>query len=294
LTKRRNLGADGPSISQITYGAMRLSPAAVPDGDPVRHLCRLHDAGIDTHHSSHEYDSHGVYLEALSAARATGRRFNHIVKLSEPSFDQHRFDGARLSALIDTELKTLGAESLTSVQWLYRTPDAQDLAGRLAGMRRDRDEIAAWAEAEVTAGRIQNLSVFPYAIAFAEAAIELGLSNTPATYLNLAELESIDLLEPSDGFIALRPLAGGRLTADNPQADELVDPRAAAAALAPMTVAERAATALRFPLLHPAVTTIVVSLNGVGHLEAVLSAAADVEPNIEAFKSEVARVTDVG
>lgn len=269
---------------------MRLSADSVADSDPVAHLCLLHDAGIDTHHSSHEYDSHQLYLDSLKAARATGRRFEHIVKLSEPSFDQNHFDGTRLTDLVDRELETLGVDSLASVQWLYRTPDAQDTEGRLAGLRRHAEEISAWAESQLSSGRIRNLSVFPYAMVFASSAAELGISNTPATYLNLAELESTVLLGRCDGFIALRPLSGGRLVADSPEPDDLVDPRAAAAHLAPLSPTERAAAALRFPLLHPAVTTTVVSINSPGHLDSVLEAAGDVEPDLDRFTAVMSAV----
>lgn len=287
--KRRTLGPSGPSLSQITYGTMRLTPEAVGEQSPADHLCRLHDLGVDTHHSSYEYDSHAVYLDALDQARRTGRAFQHIVKLSEPGFDSNRFDGSRLTSLIDNELSSLGAETIASVQWLFRTPDAQDSDGRIAGFNSQRDEIAAWSATQIKAGKIQNLSVFPYSLSFANAVIESGITGTLTTYLNLAELEATPLLDGCDGFIALRPLAGGRLTMDDPQADELVDPRRAAAYLAQIgDPAKRVATAARFALLHPSVTTTVVSVNSPSNVEAMVEAAGDIDADRAGFTNIVA------
>ncbi len=295
---RRNLGADGPSLSQITYGAMRLSPEAVSHTTPADHLCRLHDHGVDTHHSSHEYDSHPVYLDALRAARRTGRRFHHIVKLSEPSFDSDRFDGRRLTALLDNELSSLEADTIASVQWLFRTPNAQDSDGRIATFRDQRDEIDGWAKAQIAAGKLGNLSVFPYSMPFAEAVLDSGVSATLATYLNLAELEAEPLLDRCDGFIALRPLAGGRLTMPDPPADDLVDPRAAAAYLGEMAeLADdpaRVGAAIRFGLLHPAVTTTVISANSADHIDLLLGAGGEVSPDRAAFETILSDLERLG
>ncbi len=282
---RRRLAPAGPELSQVCYGSMRLTPETA-GGDPAAHLCRLHDLGIDTHHSSHEYDSHGLYLEALAAARGTGREFHHIVKLAEPGFDHHRFDGSRLTALLDDRLTELKADIIASVQWLFRTPDAQNSEARVAALTAQIEEIAAWSNSQVEAGKIGNLSFFPYSTEFASAVMKSGVSTTPAMYLNLAELESAPFVDESDGFIALRPLAGGRLTADPVTADDLVSPAVAAFANS-LLPEERIVTALRFPLLHPAVTTTVISVNSPDHVDRLLT-VADTAPDEEAFKATVA------
>ncbi len=256
-------------------------------GDPAGFLCLLHERGIDTHHSSFEYDSHSIYLDALHKAKATGRTFQHIVKLSDPSFDAETFDGSRLSALVDRELTTLGAETLASVQWLVRTTDPQDTATRIKILEDQRDEIILWAESQVAAGKIQNLSVFPYSMPFAEASVAGGITATMTTYLNLAELEAVSLLDESAGFIALRPLAGGRLSDPSVPDDAMVNASAARTYLEKSfdTKAERIAEALRFPLLHPATTSIVVSVNSVAHLDQAVDAAGAITPDLARFES---------
>lgn len=251
MVGRRRLGRNGPELSVIAYGAMRL-PATVEGRPAADHLCRLHDHGIDTHHSSHEYDAHPVYLDALAAARRTGRRFRHIVKLSEPSFDHHRFDGDRLTVLLDERLRELDVEQVDSLQWLFRTPDPQDDEARLATLADQGDEIRAWIEARTAEGKVADVSIFPYSPAFAAAAVDAGLSRTLCTYLNLVEQEYLPLLDRVDAFIAIRPLAGGRLAGgEGPSAIE----------------------AIAYTLAQPKVTTSVVSVNSTPHLHAALEAA---------------------
>jgi len=292
---RRRLGATGPWLSEITFGTMRM-PAAVDASAAADHLCLLHDQGIDTHHSSYEYESHGRYREALSKAKATGREFQHIVKLSEPSFDADRFNGKRLSALLDAELSSLDIEQVASLQWLFRTPDAQNSEGRIATMAEQADEIGAWIEAQTKAGKVANVSVFPYSVDFATAAIDLGLSDTLATYLNLAELDYVPLLDGVEGFIAIRPLAGGRLAQADPDAGGdpppgAVDISGASAYLQGLdTAAERAAAAISFSLLHPAVTTTVVSVSSTSHLESLVQGVAGQQPDQARFNAIVSQL----
>lgn len=250
-----------------------------PLDEQADHLCRLHDLGVDTHHSSHEYDSHSAYLAALAKAQQSGRSFHHIVKLAEPGFDDHRFNPARLTALLDQQLEDLNAETIASVQWLFRTPDPQNDSARIPTVADQIGEITAWASHQIDVGKMQNLSFFPYSTPFAETLMDLGLSATPTMYLNLLELESVNLLGRSDGFIAIRPLAGGRLV-DPSSPDRLsdtIDVRDSEGNL--MTAA---AVALRFTLLHPGVTTSVLSVNSADHLDQLLVAMAT-EADPEAF-----------
>lgn len=267
---QRQLGPNGPSLSQVTYGTMRLR---ADDTTQVHadHLCLLHDFGIDTHHSSHEYDSHPAYLRALAEAQRTGRRFRHIVKLAEPGFDHHRFDPARLTKLLDDRLTELNVDTVDSLQWLFRTPDPGDDPSRMATLKVQAADIAAWADQQSQQGKLQNLSFFPYSIAFARLIMDLGISATPTMYLNLLELESAPVLADSTGFIAIRPLAAGAL-AESPDGVQDVPP---------------AAAALRFTLLHPNVTTSVLSVNSQSHLDDLMESAST-QSDISAFEAALA------
>ena len=287
---RRRLGSQGPWLSEITYGTMRLTEG-IDGASAADYLCLLHDHGIDTHHSSHEYDSHERYLEALRRARSTGRTFQHIVKLSEPSFDHERFDGDRLTKRLDAELTTLGVDEITSLQWLYRTPDSQNTEARVVGLRDQQDEIRSWIETQLRSGKVGNVSVFPYSVGFARAALEVGLSTTLATYLNLVELDYVSLLDEVDGFIAIRPLAGGRLVSPGDGAGSEGLSLASSRYLAGCrTGAERVGMAVRFSLLHPAVATSVISINSSSHLEAVLCAVAGQTSDRAEFDNVVSRL----
>lgn len=281
---RRDLGVGGPSLSQITYGTMRMAAAGDRPAVAADWLCRLHDHGIDTHHSSREYECHGIYLAALAEARRSGRAFRHIVKLSEPGFDHRAFDGRRLTAKLDQQLRDHDVDMIDSVQWLFRTPEPADTRTRVDRLRRQAVEITEWAETQRTLGKLANLSTFPYSADFLRAVMDTGISSTPATYLNLAELDALPVLDGCDGFVALRPLAGGRLTVERPPADDLVDPRPAAAFLKLLPDdRSRLIAALEFPLLHPRVTTIVLSANTIEHIDVALQAAGAISPDERRF-----------
>lgn len=258
---RRTIGPDGPAISQITYGTMRLRGTV---GEAASHLRLLHDFGITTHHSSHEYDSHPLYLEALALA-GVSRSFEHIVKLSSPSFESNRFDAAEMRRLVHSELKSLGTERLTSVQWLVRTPDAQDTKGRIRALREQSSEIFQCFDEMIQRGEIADVSVFTYHPDFARPAIENLPDPSICDYLNLQETQNVPFLDDVDAFFALRPLAAGSMT-DTPE------------------ITRRA---LQWPLLHPRVTTIILSANSIDHVRAAVDAAGQTTPDEDRFLQDL-------
>jgi aryl-alcohol dehydrogenase-like predicted oxidoreductase len=253
---RRTIGPGGPEISQITYGTMRLRGSVGEAADLLRHL---HDHGITTHHSCHEYDTHNLYLEALRKAQP-GRSFEHIVKLSSPSFDSDRFDAKTMRDLVEAELASLGTDQLASVQWLVRTPDAQDLQRRLAVLEQQAVEIGTCFTEMVEAGDIANISVFTYHPDFADPAMNALPSRTICDYLNLAETDLCGHLDRVDSYLAIRPLGGGTLLTD-------------------------VATALRWPLLHPKVSTIILSANDASHVAQAIDSAGQTLPDQSSFEA---------
>ncbi|MEM7325633.1 MAG: aldo/keto reductase [Actinomycetota bacterium] len=269
----RRIGGDGPAVSQICYGAMRL--AAEVDGlTAADHLCRLHDAGITTIHSSHEYPTDQVLIDALASATGAGRSFEHIVKLAEPSFDERSFDAARLTRAVDRRLADLHTERLDCIQWMIRTPEPQDDAGTVGALEEGRDRINTCMAELVAAGKIGSMALFPYTRAIAEAAIDGGTAQNLAVYLNPEEDDYTDLADRCRSVIAIRPLAGGSLTAAGPDA---------------------VGDALRYPLLHPAVATTIVSINSTAHVSAAVTAAGGTVPDRDAFDEQrAARTTGDG
>ena len=279
MTKRRSLGRAGPSLSQITYGTMRL--ANTPDAErPLNLLMRLHDAGIDTHHSSFEYDSYPLYCETLDQLRRTGRSIQHIVKLAEPSFDHTSFDAARLCSAIDARLRELGTDHLAVVQWMCRTPDPLDdhLSDRIA--HHQRAEITECFESLEADGKVGAFAVFPYITSFGVTAKrELGV-RAVCSYLSLFEQKSQSLLQAWRPFIALRPFAGADSTVDSAPEVAAIEPRPE----------HRYEAALRYPLLHPAVATTVVSVNTEPHVDLAIRVGQTATADLAAFNNISDRV----
>lgn len=207
LVDRRTLGPTGPSLSVVTLGTMRL-PELV-DGQPVwRFLADLADLGIDTHHSSVEYDSDPIYVDALRRAHQAGLQFRHIVKIAEPSWDHDRFDSARLMERVDEERSRLGVDHLDVVQWLVRTPDPTDEKVTIRAVERATRSLVRTIERLKTTGAVGSMVVFPYTAAFGVAAAELV--DGVAVYLNPGETESLDLVH-AHPTVAIRPFGGGRV-----------------------------------------------------------------------------------
>ena len=252
----RRFGAGGPRLSVLAFGPMRLLERGLDRAATVDLLLRLVDGGVDTFHSSREYDAHPLFCEALAAVRRLrpGLEPRHVVKLGVPHFDEAGFDAARLERLVEAELRALGAERLDVVQWLVRQTPNED-AGRLAVLAAGAEAAAAAAARLKAAGRIGAFACFPYSPAFAGAALAYPWIDGLVDYLNPHETAAVPLLDRlragGRGFVALRPFAAGRI--------------------------REAATALGFALRHPAVACAVASLNTPAQVDAALAAVAGME-----------------
>ena len=267
---RRLIHTDGPDVSQISYGTMRLRGTAP---EAAAHLRLLSDHGITTHHSSHEYDSHALYLEALALCSSNGgssMRFEHIVKLSSPSFDSDRFEPQRVKQLVHEELQSLGTNRLTSVQWLFRTPEAQDIDTRLHLLAEQAHDVRSCFNELIQAGDIADVSVFTYHPRFALPAVEALPTASLCDYLNLVETQNVAFLDDITSFFAIRPLAAGAMA----------------------TSAEDTAKALQWPLLHPTVKSIILSANSPDHVQTAVHAAGQISPDLPRFRAELAHATN--
>ena len=248
---------DGPRLSVLAFGPMRLAEKGLDLRQTVDLLLRLADGGVDTFHSSREYDSHALFCAGLAGLRRAraGLRPVHVVKLGVPHFDEGRFRAARLTALVDEQLRALGTERLDVVQWLVRHNPNRD-APRLAVLADAAAEVAEAAAALKRAGKIGALAAFPYSRSFAEAALAYDWLDGLVDYLNPYETESAALLDRLDGrgFVALRPFAAGRL--------------------------RDVEVALGYALGRPAVATAVASLNSPAQVEAALAAVERLLPTL--------------
>ena len=267
-TPRRPFGASGVELSALGFGVMRLAEKGFDADTAADFVTRLYDRGVTTFHVSHEYESHALACAALRGLRRRrpGARIEVVAKLAAPHFDQTGFDGRHAEGLIEALRRDLDVERIDLVQWMVRhTPNTD--APRLAILARDADRAGAvWAGLR-QAGRIGALGVFPYSDAFAQAALDLPWVDGIVTYLNLEETEAAAYLDrlwtEGRGFVAIRPLNGGRLAAN-------------------------VRNAIRFPLLHPAVASTLLSVSTQAQAAEAIDAARQAVPDREAFQAALA------
>lgn len=236
-------GAKPRPLGPIVLGTMRLPDA--PDGRPLAEfLVELAEMGIDTHHSSSEYETYDGYRAALVVARAAGGRFRHVAKIAEPSWDHDRFDAHRFRAHIEAECASLGVDHLDVVQWLVRTSDPSDVAATVAVFQSDGVEIAECFDRLVADGLVGRFFGFPYTPDTAQelSALIAGSASIDGMtlYLNPLETQWADVVAQVP-TLAIRPFGGGAIATDQREA------------------------ALRFALSHDNVEAAIVSLSSRDH-----------------------------
>jgi aryl-alcohol dehydrogenase-like predicted oxidoreductase len=281
--ERRAAGASGVDLSALAFGSMRMEVYSAPDSHWERLFLLLLDAGVTTFHSSSEYESYPRFCRVLKKVRRTrpGPPIQHIVKLAAPHFNEQRFDASLFRERVDSELKNLGAESLSVVQWLLRqTPNSDE--ARLAVFRDSSDALAAEWESLRVAGKVGALTTFPYTQRFAAEALDLKVCSGLTSYLNPAELEYASWLdrmfERGQGFIAIRPMFAGKLL-ETPEIEDraqLLDEIRGGRS--------RAEFCLRFALLHPGVSSAIVSLSSLAHAQETIAAVNSVRPDPAEFR----------
>jgi len=250
--------------------------------------------------SSHKYDSFVFFCKVMRAFRRArpNAEIEHISKIGVPHFDEDGFSPRRLVELVDTQLKALGAMRIDIVQWLLRHSPNDD-AHRLPLLEACREDIAeTWAELRI-AGKVGVLASFPYSPNFADAALRLPSCRGLVSYLNPVELDDTFFLDrlqrDGQGFVAIRPLFAGRVTSramfDDSETTAMLTPMFRKLGIAPEDVTH---FALRFPLLHPAVSSVMVGVSSLAHAEAAIDATKEVAPNkaefvraVGAFRSAV-------
>lgn len=289
----RRFGQTGPLISPFVFGTMRLEPSRLSLSDATNLLIHLVDRGVTTFHSSPSYPSHAFFCEALKAVRRARPAFEpvHVVKVCEPDFDSDHFEPRRFERLVDRERAALDVDRLGIVQWLLRHPDNEDHY-RIPLLMASRDALEeAWTLLS-DADKVGVLAVDPYTPLFADVVLEWPVVAGLVSYLNLGELDEVDLLDAMWGrgqsHIAVRPLFAGRLT-DAALADERPDARRVAAALEEVGLLDGGLTqaALGFPLLHPAVAGVMVGVSSIANADRTLDAIERARIDTERFAAAV-------
>lgn len=194
------------------------------------------ESGINTHHSSFEYESYGLYLSALAKSEYKNQ-IKHIVKLSCPSFDDNRFSSRDIEDMVDKELNNLQIDNIEVLQWLVRSKPIED-ESRIAIVQDQHQEIKHTFDMLKSKGKINFVYSFPYSVKFAHEVNRIDLVDGMLTYLNIKEKEYEEFAR-NGFFIAIRPFFAREL-------------------LLKYSVKE----CMDFVLSHPGVLSVITGING--------------------------------
>jgi hypothetical protein len=239
---------------QIIFGTMRMHESSRSAAEWAEFLSAIFDRGIRKLHSSDEYDSFGLLCETLAilARQAPERKFCHMVKLADPSFDDTGFDASRFSTRLDQYRQNLIADHIEDIQWMWRADlknDTKRIGDARAAMR-TIDNGLARLKAD---GLISRLFCFPYSEAFAEAILQEHCIDGMTIYRNSQEMDYgrfLDqMVQANKICVAIRPFhAGAALAINSPSPAEQI----------------------KFVLSHPAVEAAILSTSSLDHLEMIL------------------------
>ncbi|MEZ4796625.1 MAG: aldo/keto reductase [Flavobacteriaceae bacterium] len=198
------------NLSKVTLGTMRFLDKNLSAKDVTKIIDECFSVGIDTHHSSFEYNSYQLYVSALKNS-AYKKQIKHIVKLSSPHFEDNplTFSSKTLEAKVDEELKNLNIEQIDVLQWLVRSKPINDV-DRLNVLSNQMDEIEECLFSLKQKGKIKSAFSFPYSVSFAQEVIKLKQIDGIISYLNLEENEYSEFANTVP-FIAIRPFLRGTL-----------------------------------------------------------------------------------
>lgn len=267
---QREFGRAGIWVSILALGTMRFAEKGL-DVPAVRALiAEAADRGVLTHHVSTEYASHAVYREALlSFPKAFRDRLTLVAKLPFPHFKDADPRPALFAERLEACLRDMRVDRIGVVQWLFRSEPLDD-ALRIPRLRAVAPELAAIFAETVRTGKAGAIAAFPYTPNFWREAARLGLADGQVNYLNLLETDYVPFLDDG-GFLAIRPLAAGKLSGRGAEAPREVAEALREAGEAADSPEALAALALNFPLWHPRVASVIVSLNSRTDLDRALS-----------------------
>lgn len=294
----REFGRSGIKLSPVTFGSMRLSPQKIDLDGAVELISYLYDHGVNTFHSSHEYDTDPFFCRVLKQFRSQNpnAEIKHIAKIGVPHFGEEEFNSDRLVTLIEDRLRDLATERIDVVQWLVRHQPNEDRY-RLSILNACQTELeVTWAQLQQE-GKVGALASFPYSTTFADAVLKLPTCQGLVTYLNLLELEMTPWLEQiaaqGQGYVAIRPLGGGSITSDAVQDTAAQPQEQKLQAIAnSLNIPSKDITklAIQFPLLHPVVTSIMVSVSSIKHASEIIAAVDGLKSDRQAFNNILSTV----
>lgn len=295
----RRFGNTELELSEIVFGALRFVDGAQAknDEDLGRHaLLDALDAGVNTIHSSYEYGTRWA-LEKILAEHPRRQDLHHIIKVPTPDYADAAFDEAAFRDHVETALRELKTERIAIVQHLQRgVPkdiiyDERGDPERLARLAETNAALEKTKSAMQAEGKIGYVMTFPHTHGYARAAVASGAFDGMIAFWNMLETEMLDVMDDCAargmGVFSMRPYLQGLITDKRADRNELAsdDPKRQVAwddnyrlfeavqASVGNEIESWTDAAIRFALSHPAITSVVVSLNNPDQVRAALAAA---------------------
>ncbi|MDF1678177.1 MAG: aldo/keto reductase [Legionellaceae bacterium] len=271
MMEQRTFGQTGVSLSPITFGTMRFYAHRFAGlREAVAFLEYLYDRGINTFHTSSEYETHAFFCETFLKfkQKRSDVKTKHVVKLACPHFEESDFSAARLVYLVDQQLKALNIEQIDVVQWLFRQKKNVDEV-RIPKFEGCVEAVTSAFSSLVKAGKVRAFASFPYSLSFANSVSQHDVVSGFADYLNFAERQWVKPLQETRlgdfGFLAIRPLFAGKLLESNIYKETILQRLDT-----PFNLSGVEERALAYPLLHPSVASIILGFSSQQHADTAI------------------------
>lgn len=181
-------------MSPIVFGSMRMNDSKGNEAYWAELLREAYYAGIDTIHSSVEYESFTLLQSTLQKLSKIDSiiRFKHIVKIAEPHFSNDEYSSNRLNEKVNGYLEALQVEKLEAIQWMWRS-NLSDKE-RVINFMKQSEQIKEGIDLLKRKGLIETALCFPYSVEFMRKALELEVFHNFCVYRNPMEPEYDEIL----------------------------------------------------------------------------------------------------
>ena len=264
-SNRRFFGKTRIDLSPITLGTMRFTPDKFRSQKHGLDLLNyLYDNGVDTYHTSSEYDAHNYFCDVFRKFRNQKLESNtsHIIKLACPHFEESNFSHSSFERKIEAQLQALSIERIDIVQWLFRQKNNIDSI-RIPKLIDSIPFIEESFNILIQSGKVRAFAAFPYSSSFAEALGQQNIIDGFVDYLNIGERHWAKQLEKENmvnhGFVAIRPLCAGKIFGwniqENKHCSQIIQRQIDRDGLAHW--------AISYPLLNPKVSSVILSISNI-------------------------------
>ncbi|MEC5210352.1 aryl-alcohol dehydrogenase-like predicted oxidoreductase [Psychrobacter sp. PL15] len=181
-------------MSPIVFGSMRMSQDKGDEEYWAELLRQAYHAGIDTIHSSMEYDSFTLLQSTLQRLSKIDNsiHFKHIVKLAEPHFSNDEYSSNRLNEKVNSYLEALQVDKLEAIQWMWRSNLSDQK--RVVNFTKQSKQIKEGIDSLKRKGLIETALCFPYSVEFMRKALKLKVFDDFCVYRNPIEQEYDEIL----------------------------------------------------------------------------------------------------